>query len=175
MAIQFNVQDDTGTVSGANAYITEAEFLQYWENHGVDYSAKTSDELQVAIIRGTEYVDQRFRYQGVKLTEGQSTEWPRDDVTDCRGDYVDGVPQEVKDATAEYAGRYLDNGSLQDDNTDGDSLAGRITKEKVGPIEVGYEGGIGAGGSQSFNVYPTADNILKSSCLIVSGNFVSRA
>ena len=174
MAIQFLVQSDEGDVAGANAYLEVADFEQYWENRGVDYAGETEADKQVAIIRATDYVDQRFRYQGTRLEEGQSTEWPRDDVADCRGDDVEGIPQKIKDATAEYAGRYLDNGSLQSDSTDTDANIGRVTKEKVGPVEVSYQGGIGKG-SQTYPVYPTADNILKSSCLIVSGNMVCRS
>jgi hypothetical protein len=173
MAIIFLVQDDDGTVDGANAYIDTTDFLQYWETHGVDYSAEDESTQQVAIIRGTSYVDQRYKYKGYPLTEGQSTEFPRAELYDCRGDLVEGVPQSVKDACAEYAGRYIDNGQLQEDTTDTDALAGRVKKEKLGPMEIEYMGGISAG--STFPSYPTADQILKSSCFTINGRQVGRA
>jgi len=173
MAVTLIVQDDDGTTADANAYIDTTEFLAYWENHGVDYSSVEEDALKVGIIRGTDYVDQRYRYKGTQLTEGQSTEFPRQDLYSCRGDLVEGVPQQVKDADAEYAARWIDNSSLQTDVLDVDGLAGRITKEKLGPMEIMYEGGISSAGQ--YPSYPTADQILKSSCFVTSGQQVGRA
>jgi len=169
--IQFYVQSDDGTVANANAYIDTTEFDQYWENHGEIYSQDESDK-QVAIIRGTEYVDQRFTYEGYQLTQGQSTEWPRSGATDCRLDDATGVPDAIKEATAEYAGRYIDNSALQSDITDVDALTGRTTMENVGPIEARYADGIGSVGQ--FPFYPTADQIIKSSCLTVNVSRVNR-
>jgi len=171
MAIEFNVQSDDGTVTDANAYITLDQFDQYWENHGKTYADGT-DSKMVAIIRATEYVDQRFQYEGLPLEQDQPTEFPRSGATDCRGDDATGIPVLVDKATAEYAGRYLDNSSLQSDVTDMDALAGRTIMEKVGPIEARYAAGIA---QTSFPFYPTADQILKSSCLVISANIVWRS
>jgi len=173
MAITLTVQSDDGTTANANAYIDTTEMLDYWTNHGVDYSSEDDDDLKVSIIRGTSYVDQRYTYRGTPLAEGQTTGFPRADLYDCRGDLAEGVPEKVKQATAEYAGRYIDNGKLQDDVTDVDGLAGRVTKEKLGPMEIMYEGGISASGQ--YPSYPTADQILKSSCFLFSGNQVGRS
>jgi hypothetical protein len=172
MAISFVVQTDDGTAAGANAYPDTTEMVQYWENHGVDYSGQDTSSLQIAIIRGTEYTDQRYRYKGTQLAEGQTTEFPREGLYNCRGDLVEGVPQEIKDAASEYAGRYIDNGKLQEDITDVDALSGRVTKEKLGELEIQYNGGIGAGGQKPS--YPTADQILKTSCFTISGNRIGR-
>lgn len=173
MAINFILQTDDGTAAGANAYIDTTEMLSYWDTHGRDYSSSTSDELKVAIIYSTSYVDQRYKYLGTRLAEGQTTEFPRSDLYDCRGDEVDGVPETIKSATAEYAGRYIDNSSLQSDITDVDALSGRVTKEKLGPIEIQYKGGMSASGQ--YPSYPTADNLLKSSCFTITGNMIGRA
>lgn len=173
MSVNLIVQTDDGTTANANAYIDTTEFLAYWDNYGVDYSGVADDTIKVGIIRGTDYTDQRFRYKGSRLAEGQTTEFPRSELYDCRGDLVDGVPQQAKDADAEYAARWIDNSALQQDVTDVDALAGRITKEKLGPMEIMYEGGISSAGQ--YPSYPTADQILKSSCFIISGQQVGRA
>jgi hypothetical protein len=173
MAVTLIVQDDDGTTANANAYIDTTDMLSYWDNHGVDYSSQADDSLKVSIIRGTEYIDQRFDYNGLPLAEGQTTQFPRSSLYDCRGDLVEGVPQVVKNACAEYAGRYIDNSQLQSDITDVDGLAGRVTKEKLGPMEIQYAEGISAGGQ--YPSYPTADQILESSCFVVYGNQVGRA
>jgi hypothetical protein len=173
MSIQFNIQSDDGTVDNANAYLDTTDMLQYWENHGVDYSGTDTSDLQVAIIRGTSYVDQRYKYKGTRLAEGQTTEFPRADLYDCRGDDATGVPDVIKQATAEYAGRYIDNSALQQDIIDVDGLAGRVTKEKLGPMEIQYASGISAAGQ--YPSYPTADQILTNSCFTQSANRVGRA
>lgn len=167
------LQTDDGTTANANAYIDTTAFLSYWDDHGVDYSSVAENTVKVAIIRGTEYVDQRFRYKGYPLAAAQTTEFPRAELYDCRGDLAEGVPQQAKDADAEYAARWIDNSSLQDDVTDVDNLAGRVIKEKLGPMEIEYEGGISSAGT--FPEYPTADQILKSTCFVTSGMRVGRA
>ena len=164
MAIEYNIQDDLGTVTGANTYDSTANLLQYWENRGVDLSIYTAEEQQIGMINAWSYLDQRWEFRGYRLAEDQTTDWPRTGVTNCRGDVVEGVPQFIKDAQFEYAARYLSSGTLITDTTDIDAINGRITKERVGPIEVGYKGGISAVGS--WPSYPTADNLIKSSCTV---------
>jgi hypothetical protein len=54
------VQTDDGTTAGANSYLDTTEFLSYWADHGRDdYSSAAENDQNVALIRGTEYVDQR--------------------------------------------------------------------------------------------------------------------
>lgn len=88
MAAQFNVQVDAGTTALANAYITLAEFKQYHDNAGNDYSAYIDAKIQLAIVRATFYLDNRFTFPGRKtvvvdpaasppVTVEQPTQWPR--------------------------------------------------------------------------------------------------
>lgn len=106
--MSLTAQDSTGRVSGANAYITVAEFKAYHDARAQSYAPATDPDIAAAIIRATDYLDTRFRYVGRKLTgRDQTTEWPRLGAWDRDRYIVNGIPTQVKDATAEYALRAL--------------------------------------------------------------------
>lgn len=136
MTVTLIVQSDAGDVTNANAYHDLAFFKSYHDNRGVDYSAYTDQQLSGGIVRGTDFVDQRFNYRGVKLLSAQTTKWPRragseillpwwdinflspiTDTFDATGSYVAlvdpdnqaivGIPLAIKQATAEYSLRAL--------------------------------------------------------------------
>jgi len=62
--------DETSTVSeidGANAYISVEEFTKYHAARGNAVPADaTVQQIRAAIVQGTDYLDQRYRYSGVK-------------------------------------------------------------------------------------------------------------
>lgn len=64
------VQNSDGSVSGANAYVTLAEFKSYHGDRGNDYSAFSDPQINSAIIRATDFIDTRFAFRGVKQTFG---------------------------------------------------------------------------------------------------------
>lgn len=64
------VQNSQGTVVGANAYITLAEFKSYHDDRGNDYSGFTDPKISAAIVLATDYLDTRFSFLGVKLGNG---------------------------------------------------------------------------------------------------------
>ncbi len=165
----FTVQDDTGTVDGANAYITVAEFIAYFADRNITIAVDDAVN-QAAIIRATSYVDQRFCYKGAKLDGyDQTTQWPREQYDDggvyVGEDLVTGVPREVKQASSEYAYRaYLDaDGDVQPDPSVDSNT--KIAREKLDVLETEVEY---FSHSTSLPNYPTADNILKTSGLTCS-------
>src|SRR4051812_2741570 len=108
MAAIFSVQTDAGTVVDANAYITLAYFKQYHDNRGRTYPADPA--VQLGIVRATDYVDMRWRkrFAGTKgatdaLSATQTTEFPRQLITDDLGNDILGIPEVMKKAVAEYA------------------------------------------------------------------------
>lgn len=131
----FIVQSDSGTVANANAYISVDEFKSYHDDRGRDYSDYATGDLEKAIVRATDYIDERWSFQGEKLNSTQSTSWPR------RGVYVDdllvtGVPDDVKEACAEYAFITADGTEL--DPAPAVDARGQLVqrkREKVGPLE----------------------------------------
>lgn len=167
------VQNDTGTVLGANSYITVAEFKAYHDVRANSYTA-TDPQIETALIRATDYLDQRFNFRGQKLfARLQSTMWPRMSVWDNSEYPVNGVPQEVKDAQAEYALRALTI-TLNPDPTNDDTGAGVQAKtEVVGPIK--EETTFVQGAAFQIPKYPAADLKLTRAGLVISGGRILRA
>lgn len=63
--MSFIIEDGTG-VSGANAYISVAEFQAHHGSRGVDVSDFDTTEIQQAIVRATDFIEQRWglRFMG---------------------------------------------------------------------------------------------------------------
>lgn len=171
MAAVFNVQDDDGLVSAANAYIDVDFFKDYHDSRGNDYSSYSDAQIKVAIVKATDHLDQRFRYRGVKKNDRQVTQFPRIHLYDRDGDFVEGVPQEVKEADAEYAFRALSSSLQPDPDLDSSGRPVRSKREKVGPIETETEW---LGTSAQLANYPAADLKLKRAGYVVEGNRLRR-
>jgi len=103
------LQDDSGTVAGANTYITVEDFRAYHTDRGTDTTPYLDAVVSAALIRARDYLDQRFKYIGFRFrgVNFQSTEWPRYNAYGRDDLLIVGVPREVKDAQAEYALRAL--------------------------------------------------------------------
>ena len=101
----FTVQNDAGTVDGANAYITVLEFQNYHSDRGNTVPTETS-AIEIAIIKATDYVDYSYfdEFVGRKESATQSTEWPRLNAITRNGFNVsESLPIDLKNAVAEYA------------------------------------------------------------------------
>jgi len=170
----FTVQDDTGTVTGANAYVTEAEFIAYAADRAMDHSAYVTADIEAAIVIATDYLDQRFRFVGERLSGfEQATEWPRVSAYDNHRNYVNGVPVQVKEACIEYAFRALSAVLNPDPTFDATGATVKSKTEKVGPIaeETVYVDGRPI----SMPRYPAADKKLTRAGLTIRGGEVRRA
>ncbi len=133
-------------------YGTLADANQYHADRGNTAWAGTDTAKTAALIRASDYIDGRYRYQtaggcwrsmfrGTKTDgRGQEREWPRTGATDSDGNAIpdNEVPVEVERATYEAALRELtEPGSLSPDYV----AAGQVTRETVGPITVQYASG----------------------------------
>lgn len=167
------VQDDNGSVAGANAYITVEEFKTYHADRGNAFSSFTDPQIASAIVRATDYLDQRFSFVGQRLQgRDQSTEWPRY-VARGRDDYaINGIPVEVKEAVAEYALRALSAALNPDPERGGTGAAIAAKSESVGPISdsVTYV----SGSVFTLPKYPAADQRLIKAGLTRTGGTVLR-
>lgn len=170
----FTVQDDTGLITGANAYISEAFADTYHSDRGnTAWAAEMSAAKQIAIVRATDYLDLRFRYVGERLYHtGQSTEWPRNDAYDVDDDQVLGIPPEIQEATAEYALVALSQSLVTNPDRDDTGRAVQAKTEKVGPISESVEYRAGAGFEMP--KYPSADRKLFVRGLILQRGILRR-
>lgn len=130
------VEDGTG-LSTAESYISVADATTYFSARGdTTWAAISTDALREAYLRkATEYMTQvyRSRWEGVRYTETQALDWPREGVVrDSWQVDTDEVPVEVQRACAELALK-ASAAELYADLTRG------VVREKVGPIEVEYD------------------------------------
>jgi len=164
MALTITVQT-LPPVAGANAYVSVAFFKARMDAKLRSYAGKTDDQLIAAITAATEYVDTRFRFVGYRVAAGQSTEWPRQNAYDDRGDRVVGVPDAVMKATCDYAFRALSAELMPDATRDESGQVVKSKTEKVGPLEESVEY---ATYFASMPEYPAADRLLSSRGLVCS-------
>ncbi|RZZ90601.1 DnaT-like ssDNA-binding protein [Pseudoxanthomonas winnipegensis] len=152
-----------GTLQGADAY--------HLARGNAAWAAGAEAARTAALVRATDYIDGRYRYQlpsgiwqsmftGVR-TDGraQPNEFPRTGAVDYDGNALpsDEVPVEVVNATYEAALRELTApGSLSPDFVSSE----QVTREKVGPIEVSYGSSTAAGAPPNRPVIPAIDEIL---------------
>jgi hypothetical protein len=168
----FLVQNEIGTVAGANAYVTVEFVNEYHKDRGNDAWGVALGK-QALIIRASDHLDERFKYVGERLQVRQSTEWPRQNAYDIDDDYVEGIPQEVKEAVAEYALLAATLGDLNPTPTrDATGQTVIASSETVGPISssVKYAGG----GAFQLPKYPRADRKLVARGLVEKGGRLIR-
>jgi len=58
---------DVSAMSPANAYATVDFFLQYHASRGNPVPASPTDTIMQAIVNATDFIDQRYRFKGIKL------------------------------------------------------------------------------------------------------------
>lgn len=146
----FTVEDGSGIV-GANSYMTVAEADTYWADrkNGADWQSAT--EKEGALVEASAYLDAAYNWVWLNPPGGQSSlspleantplknpnqglEWPRNAAyNEDTFLLISGVPQRVKDATAELALQAL-SGALLGALDRG----GLVKRERVGPLEVEY-------------------------------------
>lgn len=158
MSIQFVVEDGTGK-STATAYITVAEFKQYWENRGRTFTQNDAT-IQSWINQATEYIDGSFQFKGCQVLDTQALRFPRYGVIKFNGIIIDSdiVPVQIKNSTAFIACQVGDSINLN-------SLQTNIRSETYGPVSKSYSG------SESISFDYIKKQLQE---LIVSGNKIIR-
>ena len=131
--MSFIVEDGTG-LENSNAFISVADCDTYQSNLSrTDWDILVNAVKELAIIKATMYVNNRYNWNGTKNTRDQALNWPRTNAYDNNNFLIDSdiVPVEVKNATCEYA--YLI--SIDTDLYSSERL---VKKEKVSSLEVEY-------------------------------------
>lgn len=159
----FTVEDGTG-VADANAYITVEYADAYFTDRAVTAWTGADAVKQAAIIKATDFIETRWgsKFKGSPefLDPRQPLGFPRLNLYDPAGQLVEGIPEKLKKATAEYALRALSGELMPDPVTDTSGAMVIGNRQKVGPIEteVTYAASMGV---RPLKPYPAADLLLK--------------
>ena len=174
MAAEFIVQDVDSPTDDANAYIEVEFFEQYCLDRGYTYTA-TDEQIQVAIVKATDYADARWTFKGRRKLADQSTECPRAQVYSTKtGHYIDDLPLRFMEAVAEYALLALTEDLMPNPTQD---ASGRVILEveKTLPDGIGQRYKFGGGGtSYLWPQYPLADRKMRSSEMTTSEGRIVR-
>ena len=158
MAAIFTLEDGSG-VADANALVSVAEADQFIENYGdsSNWSGASQAEKEAAIRQATRYLDLNYVWAGYKLYDTQNLQWPRYEMYDEDGNYMDqdAIPEKVKEACADLALKVIEGDTLLLDQ-DNESKVKR-TKDVLGPITEEREY---LGGESPEKKYTTADKLL---------------
>ena len=125
------VIEDGSVVSGANSYVTLAEFKAWADSRDISYNAD-DNVLEAQILRAMDYIE-RLYFIGNKANENQPLQWPRTEAL-IDGYYADAteIPKEVKiavyEATVVEAAGYSEL----------EVQSRKTLRERVGDIEVQY-------------------------------------
>jgi hypothetical protein len=154
---------ETGAgLSDAESYATVA----FADGYALTYMGSTTwGDLDEAVKenwlrRGAAYLDRKYngRWSGVRVSRGQSLDWPRWDVMDDDGYIVlsDTVPVEVQKANVEAAVRLFNGGDLEPDTAVGES--GVVSKTER--MDVFSESTVYAGSGNTQPRVTVIDNLL---------------
>jgi hypothetical protein len=125
------VIEDGSVVTGANSYVTLAEFKAWADSRDISYNAD-DNVLEAQILRAMDYIE-RLYFIGNKANENQPLQWPRTEAL-IDGYYADAteIPKEVKiavyEATVVEAAGYSEL----------EVQSRKTLRERVGEIEVQY-------------------------------------
>lgn len=151
------VEDGSG-VSGANAYISRADFLTYHaERNNTAAAALSVALIDAAILYATEYLDSKYQWRGDIVSDSQFLGFPTEGGYDDQGREIIGLPEKVVKACAEVAYIHTQTPLTA-------TLGPRVvSQEVVGAIKQTYADV----NSNEGNRYPFIDRLLKG--LYVSG------
>jgi len=124
--------EDGSIVSGANSYITDAEFTAYADARSVTYAA-TAELREPFIIKAMDYLES-FEYDGYRVEpDNQLFNFPRHTIY-ANGRWIVSttIPREIKNAQIEAAIAAISQDLLIT------STNQNIQKEKLDVMEVSY-------------------------------------
>ena len=137
------VQDDLGTITNADSYVSVADADIYWASHGDpdDWTGADTATKEASLRYASTWLDDSFFWKSSLYTLTQNTGWPRAAYYDSEGRTIPvAVPQKVKDAACEMAVEWL-VGNLGSTDLEG------VASESVGASSVTYSGS----GAKSFS------------------------
>ncbi len=150
MSVNFIVEDGSAK-SDATSYISVADADQYFtDRDNQNWDLLSESEKQIALIKGSHFIDFYYKFPGTRQTRDQALNWPRDAAYDRDAYELVDVPAAVQHAAAEAAVRASDDDLLADEDRGGD-----ISSLKIDVISIDYTDNAPAG-----TVYREIDKIL---------------
>ena len=146
------IVEDGTEVTGANSYVSEAEFAAYCSLRNVE----PTNDAALMLIKAMDYLSTlEDSWQGSRVSSTQPLAWPRQGVS-LYGFPVasDAIPQSLKDGQCQLAIE-ADTQDLMP-NVEANA-SGAVIREKVDVIEVAYSEGQG----NTQPVFTAANRILK--------------
>ena len=167
------VEDGTG-VPTANTYVTLSDATAYHTLRGNEIWTDADENDQcIALIRATQYIDERWVFKSVVFDDAQALQFPREVLYNRNGkDVREIVPLEIMHATYEYALEALGDGSglvsLTPTPDQSDPRSVTYLREKVGSLESETRYDVSYG-LLTQKAYPTADRIIIRSRFTTNG------
>jgi len=164
------VQNPQGTVADADSYLSVADFKTYHAARGNSWGTVADTVIEQALVKATDYLDQRFTFRGRRLNLDQTTQWPRAAAYDNDRRLLSGLPRALREAVSEYALRALTAPINPDPLRDSRGQLVTSENKRVGPLgkAVNY-----ARAGLTLPDYPVADGKIRAAGLIdTSGNLV---
>ena len=119
----------------ANSYVSVADFIAWADSRGLTYGDHATIEQQ--IFRAMDYIES-LQFVGVKHTDLQSLQWPRDRVIiDGYSVETNEIPKQLKQAVYEAVKIEIDGDSKMD------AVDRETVSETVGDISITYKNNTG--------------------------------
>lgn len=163
-------QNENGTITGANAYGSVEGFRSYWDARGVVFPTHSDDDIAIALIKATDYIDTRFQYIGWQLYRVQGTQWPRGGLNST---FHRGLPEALIRATYLTAQRVLTGVKLMPDPSyQASGLKVTAKTVKAGPVETSYSYAepVSSRPEATLPSFPDIQLMLNSAGLLASSN-----
>jgi hypothetical protein len=124
------------TATSANSYCTKAEADTYFSArlHVENWTAASTNTHNQALIEATRRLDSHMEWDGAPTVTGQTLCWPRSCLLTRTDAALDSTtyPQELKDATAEFALQLINADRAKDSTTDS------LLSVGAGPVSVTF-------------------------------------
>ena len=130
------VVEDGNGLSDANSYVSIVYADDYFSARGVtSWNTLSDSEKESALIKGTDYINSVFDWNGKKSSKTQALAFPRSNLVDTDGYEVEGVPDKLKMAVciaSQMASEGTDLYQVSQSN-------GAVTSEHIGQISFTYD------------------------------------
>ena len=130
----------TAGAANANSYVTLAVADQYHDDRpaaGTTWADASDNNKTRALLWATMLLDDHYDWEGAVETETQKLNWPRNGLSTVNGYNLDSdtIPDEIADATSEYARQLL----VADRAGDSEVETQGLTDLKVGSIALAFK------------------------------------